>query len=211
MEDLDLLKKTWQNENHHFPQISEKEIYKILQKKSSSIVKLLLVISILEVFVWTMITIFYNSEDYVSNLKLDNWNRIFSVLDVLSYTMIVVFLYLFYSNYKRISAADSTKTLMTNILKTRKTVQYYVGFNLVMIVFVTICSFIIAFQFNPDVIAFESKIANKSALLATYIAVSVGITTVIFGVFWLFYKLLYGILTKRLWANYKELQKIKDD
>ncbi len=211
MENLDLLKNTWQNENHHFPQISENEIYKILQKKSSSIVKLLLIISILEVFVWTMISVFFNSEDYVSDLKLNNWNLVFSILDVLSYTMIVVFLYLFYSNYKRISVADSTKTLMVNILKTRKTVQYYVGFNLVMIVFVTICSFIIAFQFNPEVIAFEVKFADKKALIAAYIAILVGITAIIFVVFWLFYKLLYGILTKRLWANYKELEKIKDE
>lgn len=211
MENLDLLKNTWQNENHHFPQISENEIYKILHKKSSSIVKLLLIISILEVFVWTMISVFFNSEDYVSDLKLNNWNLVFSILDVFSYIMIVVFLYLFYSNYKRISVADSTKTLMVNILKTRKTVQYYVGFNLVMIVFVTICSFIIAFQFNPEVIAFEVKFADKKALIAAYIAILVGITAIIFVVFWLFYKLLYGILTKRLWANYKELEKIKDE
>jgi hypothetical protein len=31
---------------------------------------------------------------------------------------------------------------------------------------------------------------------------------VFIGVFWLFYRLLYGILLRRLYANYKELEKI---
>ncbi len=211
MENLDLLKSSWQNENHHFPQFSEKEIYKLLQNKSTSIVKWLLIISVLEVIVWTSISLFFNSDDYISNLKIGNWKFIFSILDVISYGMVVVFLYLFYTNYKRISVSDTTKKLMTDILKTRRTVQYYVGFNLALIVFVTICSFVIAFQINPALLIFESKIANKTTLMASYIGISVGITLIIFGFFWLFYKLLYGVLTKRLWANYRELEKIKDE
>jgi hypothetical protein len=31
---------------------------------------------------------------------------------------------------------------------------------------------------------------------------------VFFGAFWLFYRVLYGILLRRLYANYKELKKI---
>jgi hypothetical protein len=40
------------------------------------------------------------------------------------------FIYLFYKNYIRISTIASTKQLMKDILKTRKTVQYYVWYNL---------------------------------------------------------------------------------
>ena len=64
MEELDLLKKDWKRNANSFEQISEVEIYKMLHKKSSSIVKWILIISILEVLLWTAISVFYNMDDY---------------------------------------------------------------------------------------------------------------------------------------------------
>ena len=49
MKELDLLKKDWQKSDNSFEQVSEIEIYKMIHKKSSSIVKWILIISILEV------------------------------------------------------------------------------------------------------------------------------------------------------------------
>ena len=46
MEELDLLKKYWKKSEDTFEQVSEVEIYKMLHKKSSSIVKWILIISI---------------------------------------------------------------------------------------------------------------------------------------------------------------------
>jgi DNA-binding CsgD family transcriptional regulator len=43
------IKKDWQKSDNSFNQISETEIYKMIHKKSSSIVKWILIISILEV------------------------------------------------------------------------------------------------------------------------------------------------------------------
>ena len=47
MKELDLLKKDWQKDTA-FEQVSEVEIYKMLHKKSSSIVKWILIVSLLE-------------------------------------------------------------------------------------------------------------------------------------------------------------------
>ena len=47
MDDLDLLKKDWQKPNA-FEQISEQDIYGMLHKKSSSIVKWILLSSLIE-------------------------------------------------------------------------------------------------------------------------------------------------------------------
>ena len=47
MKELDLLKKDWQK-NDAFEQVSEVDIYKMLHKKSSSIVKWIFIISILD-------------------------------------------------------------------------------------------------------------------------------------------------------------------
>jgi hypothetical protein len=46
MKELDLLKKDWKKSTVSFEQISELELYKMIHKKSSSIVKWILIISI---------------------------------------------------------------------------------------------------------------------------------------------------------------------
>jgi hypothetical protein len=52
MKELDLL-KDWQKNKDSFEQVSEIEIYRMIHKKSSSIVKWILIISIMEVLLWT--------------------------------------------------------------------------------------------------------------------------------------------------------------
>ena len=48
MKELDLLKKDWKKNAASFEQISENEIYKMIHKRSSSVVKWIFIISILE-------------------------------------------------------------------------------------------------------------------------------------------------------------------
>ena len=68
MEELDLLKKYWKKSEDTFEQVSEVEIYKMLHKKSSSIVKWILIISILEVLLWTLISVCFNTDDYFKKI-----------------------------------------------------------------------------------------------------------------------------------------------
>ena len=51
MDELELLKKDWQKDDNNYPKKSYNEIYKMILKKSSSIVKWILIISILEFMV----------------------------------------------------------------------------------------------------------------------------------------------------------------
>ena len=44
MDELELLKKDWQKENMTFPKLSYNDIYKMIIKKSSSIVKWIFII-----------------------------------------------------------------------------------------------------------------------------------------------------------------------
>jgi hypothetical protein len=208
MKELDLLKKDWQKNDNSFEQVSEIEIYKMIHKKSSSIVRWILIISILEVLLWTSISVIFNSDDYLKKIKHDELIQYFEVLTIFNYGVILVFIYLFYKNYILISTTVSTKQLMKDILKTRKTVQYYVGYNLGMIVFSLIIGFVIAFSYNPDVAILREKIANDGKIMALTIGILILTIAVFFGIFWLFYRLLYGILLKRLYANYNELKKI---
>ena len=97
---------------------------------------------------------------------------------------------------------------MQTILKTRKTVRYYVKYNLFMIVFGFIAGILLAFNYNPEMLGMRDKIMSEPSTMAGVIVAVLISTCVFVGVFWVFYRLLYGILTKRLYNNYKELKAI---
>ena len=208
MKELDLLKKNWQKSENSFQQISEKELYKMLHHKSSSIVKLILIISIFEVLFWTFISVFFNGDEYFKKLHHDEVLVYLKLITYFNYAVILVFIYLFYKNYKMISTMTSTKQLMKDILKTRKTVHCYVYYNLIMIVLSLIAGFYMAFAFNPEVSLLRDKIASDPKAMVIVVGLLTLIILVLFGAFWLFYRLLYGTLLRRLYGNYKELKKI---
>lgn len=210
MEELDLLKKAWKKDDHSFEQVSENEIYKMLHRKSSSIVKWILVISIVELIVWSGIGLVFNTDDAITSLHAEEMLVYLQILTYINYAVIIGFIYCFYKNYTTISTITSTKQLMSDILRTRKTVQNYVWYNLFMIFFCTILGFVMAFMYNPDMSMIKEKIAHdESNWILIKIILILGFALVlIIGTFWLFYRLLYGILLRKLNANYKELKKI---
>lgn len=208
MKELDLLKKDWKKNADSFEQISENEIYKMIHKKSSSIVKWILIISILEILFWTVSNLFFSTDEML--IKINHPEMIFylEVLTYFNYVVVLVFVYFFYKNYKTISATESTKSLMSSILKTRKTVQYYVWYNLGMAVISSIISFFIAFVYNPDMAFLKDKLAANGKTIFITGGILLLVTLVFLGMFWCFYRLLYGTLLRRLYTNYKELKKI---
>lgn len=208
MKELDLLKKDWQKNKDSFEQVSEIEIYKMIHKNSASIVKWILIISILEVLLWTAFSTIFSADDYLKKIDNERLSFTLKAFTYLNYAVIVIFIYLFYKNYTRISAIAATKQLMKDILKTRKMVQYYVWYNLGMIVFGLIMGFVIALYYNPETVILRNKVEHDPKIMAVTIGILAIITIVLFGLFWLFYRLLYGILLRRLHANYKELKKI---
>jgi predicted PurR-regulated permease PerM len=73
-----------------------------------------------------------------------------------------------------------------------------------------ILGFVLAFYYNPEMHLLKDKIAhengNKTLLITCGIML---LSTIVFvSVFWLFYRLLYGILLRKLNSNYKKLKKI---
>lgn len=210
MEELDLLKKAWQKDSHKYEQVSETEIYKMLHTRSSSIVKWIMIISVIEFLFWMLINICYNTDDYIRKLHAENTMVYFKILNFINYAVILYFIYNFYRNYIKISTTASTKQLMQDIIRTRKTVQHYVWYNLGMIVLSLIAGFVIAFTYNPKMEIIKDKIAHESNYHTLCITLGIMLLAciIVVGIFWLFYRLLYGILLRKLNTNYKELKKI---
>ncbi len=214
MEELDLLKKAWKKDTQSFQQISETEIYKMIHKKSSSIVKWILMISIIEFIFWTVINIVYLGENYLrqqySKDVLDYVLEINTVYNIISYVVVAFFIYLFYKNYRRISTTSSTKQLMGDILRTRKTVIYYIWFNILLFVVGSLTVMYVQLNYDSQFSTMMEKFHNDTSHIALlkYIGFIVLFMSVTVLGIWLFYKLIYGLLLRKLNKNYKELQKI---
>lgn len=210
MKELDLLKKDWQK-NAAFEQVSEVEIYKMLHAKSSSVVKWILIVSILEFLFWSVLTLFLNDDKYQEKLHEYGIENLMFILNTINYLIVVLFIYLFYKNFKTISITDSTNQLMANILKTRRTVRNYIWYNLAVITISIILSMILLFYHNPQFISLLDNAilkGNETIFIAITIGLSLLFIAAVIGLFCLFYRVLYGILLRKLYANYKELKKI---
>lgn len=199
MDELDLLKKDWKKNDTQFPKVSEQEIYAMLHQKSSSIVKWIFVISIIEFIVLNSLSLLLPN-DFDSKL---GWvNTFVNYADYVSYAIAAFFIFLFYKNFQSISSTSTTKKLMESILKTRKTVTYYIFFN---IAYVFLAGLLIIFsQIKMLLIDThqEMKVIIGASILLLFLLVAIIL------IVWLFYRLIYGYLLRRLYKNYEELKKI---
>ncbi|WP_040250980.1 hypothetical protein [Psychroserpens mesophilus] len=212
MDELELLKKDWKKEDQVYPKVSYNDIYNMILSKSSSIVKWIFIISILEFVFWLFISFGLKASGYNLELAGMNKNAGFIIISIFSYAVLAYFFYRFYINYKTINTTDNAKTLMENILKTRRTVKQYVFFNLVVLVIGV--AYMMPYAINHDE---SSRVllenAKASGELFKYYA-SIALVTIIglviaISVLLLFYWLIYGILLKRLNRNYFELKKLE--
>jgi hypothetical protein len=208
MKELDLLKKDWQKNETSFEQVTEKDIYRMIHKRSSSIVKWILILSILEFVFWFVLGLGIEIDDYFKKMKHEEFSSYFNIYDYVHYIVMLTFIFLFYKNYKIISTTASTKQLMRDIIKTRKTVNYYVYYILTQIVVLFWVMIYISFKYNPDSVKLADKIGDNYGMIAVTFLFLLFFILIILGTFWLFYRLIYGRLLRRLLDNYKELKKI---
>ncbi|MGS2727068.1 hypothetical protein ACU8DI_10710 [Psychroserpens sp. BH13MA-6] len=211
MDELELLKKDWQSKGEsEDAQFSSKDIYPMLLKKSSSIVKTLFYISIAELIFWILVNSipYFSSEEYRAELADMYGNgAILISINVISFGIIFLFVYLLYKSYKSISVTDNAKRLMESILKTRKVIKYYVIYNLIVAFLSMVFGLYYTVYENPEFSEKFAQFSDKqmfSALLFMILAVAIFVSLI-----WVFYRIIYGILLRRLNKNYRELKKLE--
>ena len=210
MDKLDKLKENWQSEKHELPKVSFDKIYKMLLKKSSSIVKWIFVISIIELLFWISLYLIL-PEDNTNMMKELGLERVMNYSEIFHFFIFGIFIILFYKNYKSIQVTDNTNVLMQNILNTRKTVRYFVYYNVgtAIAMNVAINTYLlndsdklykIMHSYNQDI--------PKEGFANIFLTSQIIVFLIVIGLLVLFYWLVYGILLKKLKRNYKELKKI---
>lgn len=207
MDELDLLKKDWKEKEKDLPKLSYEEIYKMIWKKSYSYVKWIFYISVIELFFWITLDLTLKFAGF--NLKVDvpNFDMINLGMYIVAYPIIFYFIYKFYKNYKTISVTDTVNGLMLNILNTRKTVKQYVWFNIIFM-FVGSC-FIYALMFKYDPTFTKYYETESTGFVIGLMVGVIFFLLLILAIVFLFYRLIYGILLKRLNSNYNELKKME--
>ncbi len=214
MDELELLKSKWHNQDQELPRLTYGEIYKMLLKKSSSIVKWILFISIGEIIFWTLLALLVpdSGKKFTNDLGL---HQLMLTANILYYAVFIFFIILFYRNYKKISTTDSIKELMGNIIRTRKTVKYFIIYN-IMGTSLMLLGINVFYYTNQDLV-FNLMIKDygvlatmdKEQFLTVFFWTQALIGIVVIGLIILFYRLVYGILLRRLKRNYQELEKIE--
>ena len=211
--DLANYKKVWKNQPEEKNKISALEIYKMTQSKSNSIVKWIFIIGLLEFVFWFALNYLGTKNGALEPYEKLNLINFIDNFNYFHYVVAVLFLILFYRNFSLISTVDDTKTLMKNILLVRKTVKWYVYYNLINVVIFSVILNILIFN-TPDGINILSGIENESFnqehMRSVFIITQIVVIAVMILILWLFYYLLYGILLKKLNKNYKELTKLNE-
>jgi hypothetical protein len=195
MDELDKLKSHWKNSQETFPKVSESQIYAMLHKRSSSIVKWIIIISIIELCFWSTFTI---GGSFINTAGQQMPNLI-TILDYVNLLVLILFVVLFYVSYRKISAVRPVKELLQNIITTRRIVHTYMIY---IISVMTISMALVLFAYNKE----HRDDPNSMAKLGYEIIAAV----VMIGIVILIYNLLYGRLLRKLNKNYKELEKMQD-
>lgn len=211
MEELDLLKQDWKKRENEFRQYNEKEIYEMLHKKSSSIVKWIFIISVLELVLWIGLSVSMKQSGTLDDFKAIDKIDFLTISEVISYAIILFFIALFYINYRKINTTSSVNELIKSIIRTRKTVQTYIKVVIGYTILSTFLVFWIQMNYDQKFIEMNETMVqngNESFFYLTVFITVLILLTIFVAVLWIFYKIIYGILLKRLFKNYEELKKI---
>ncbi|TXF77487.1 beta-carotene 15,15'-monooxygenase [Chryseobacterium sp.] len=215
--DLDTFKKTWQEQEVQ-PKYDSAEIRAMLNKSSRNYVKYIFWISAAEFLVILSLTVYYtflgnDSKSLLSILsKLGVKNssaleydvsHFYIILKSISIVMTAFFVVKFYRNYAKIKVESNLKKFILQIIDFKKTVNLFILANIALLVIFT--GVLTGFIFY---VLSEQQIHLSNSALAGFFIGLAFITGLSILLIWLYYRIVYGIIVRRLGKNLEELKKI---
>jgi len=210
MNKLDALKKEWKNQKFDL-QLSKEELYGLTQKKSISSIKWIFIFSCVEFFAYLLfpflIPDYFEAFEYYRSINLYEFSIVISIL---GYAILSYFMIQFYLNYNKIKTSDSISILIETIIKSRKSVNKYIIYNLgVFIVFLTVV-LINAFRYDENYIhLLNQDVAGQGSIIKMVVVIII-IMILVLAVLIGFYYLVYGRYFLKLKRHVQELKQIED-
>ncbi|QDP85965.1 beta-carotene 15,15'-monooxygenase [Chryseobacterium sp. SNU WT5] len=217
--DLDNFKTTWQEQPAQ-PKYDSSDIESMLNKSSRNYVKYILWISIVEFIIIFGANLYYTfcgeeTNGLVNMLKKfgiqdsvafeNTLTQLYLVLKIVSLALTAVFVILFYQNYRKINIEANLKKLILQIIRFKKTVQLFILTNILLVILFTLVLGIFIFSFLSS----EDIQLNNPTFVSFLIAISV-LMLVSVGLIWVYYRIVYGFILKRLGKNLRQLQNIEE-
>ena len=217
---IDDLKKSWQEQT-----VTEvygtSEIEAMLNKKSRNYVKYIFWISLAEFLFFAAVSIYTiftadNNESFLNMMKKlglkitqdieMNFGHLYFALKIFSLLITAGFVLLFYRNYKKIKVECNLKNLIVQIIKFKKTVNAFILTNIILLILIM---FALTF-FTIHALKMQNIHLENPTIIGFYagiiISLSFGILLVL-----IYYRVVYGIIMRRLGKNLEHLQKIEQE
>ncbi|MFB9119987.1 beta-carotene 15,15'-monooxygenase [Bergeyella porcorum] len=211
--DIDSLKQQWQAQKISNP-YSHSEILNLLNKKSRNYVKYILWVSVIEFLIilgshllvdkhHSFFKIMENLDITVTDTLVQQYNTIYITMQVVSLLVTGFFIFKFYFGYKGIKIEENLKQFILKIIYFRKTVNLFIFINIVLFIIyvITLVGFVIGYS------SFQNIEIESARALRFIVALSIGIGLCI-ALALIYYRIVYGILVKRLGKNLKQLQEM---
>lgn len=207
MNDLEELKKHWKAQKFD-RQFSKEELHTMLKKRSKNAVQWILNLSIAEFIFYLIFPLLVpNSYEYYNYYKGLNLFGFAIGLTVLSYILLLFYIFVFYKNYKKINVSDSVNGLLSSVLKSRRAITQYIILNL-SLVFLFLLIVIQRIMMDPSKMEeLATQNINPNLLLFSLLTSF----TLFLLVFALFYYLVYGRFIKQLKKNAIELNQLMQE
>ncbi len=215
MDELELLKKDWKKQGEKHPRLTYDELYAMIWKRSSSIVKWIFIISLIEFALPHLLYLLPSAREGLALYDELGLKYAILALTVVQYSIVFYFIYQFYRRYREISVLDNAKELMHKIIRTRKTVKNYIIFalSIFLLTFFIIAagilfsdgdSFLHVFELEEKALDMSTR-QLKFVISGVMLAMGV-VCTALLG---LIYFLIYGLLLRKLGRNYSELKRLE--
>jgi|GEM_PF-5838065 len=202
MTDLDSIKEHW-SKKLHFPVQTKEQLQNIIRESSSATLKWLIVVNFFELLLFTVLSLVLEESEAVSNEKIIN--DIVSTLDFILFALPLLFSVIYLVLIREIRVKRSVFSLLRTIHTARKLLNVYIYLNIaifLLILYLAIFLTISSEHIDDEAAALFGTTTSYVILISICI-----ITSLVFMLsVWLFYRLLYGRLLKRLNRNYEELK-----
>ena len=218
--DIDKLKNAWQKQETA-PRYQDSEISEILNKKSRNYVKFIFWISVAEFALFFILNTsawlrHENGDAYFTQLLQlginvnervkATFHNIYFVFKLISLLIILSYVWIFFRQYKKIDVESNLKNFILQIISFKKSVNRFILINIVFLVI-----FLLLITLFPIIYIQQNNISISNSKYAGFIVgiIISGIVCVLLVI--LYYKLVYGILMKKLSRNLQQLENIENE
>ncbi len=210
--ELDDFKSSWKNsskENNY----KVEDIFGLLKKKSSNIVKSIFIFSVIDFvliisfFIYSFVlgnrTFDAETMKYVDPKTVEH----FEMSSLFGIVLTLIFMILSYLSYKKIRFDQSTKTLISSIVKFRRIINLFILFTVLILIF---SSTPLYYELGKGI--YLSKHLNEQSALESsevygYVAVGISIFFILLLAA-IYYAILYFAFLKKLQKNLRELKEV---